>query len=182
DATDTIGTANPDIESTFTAVANTSAQRWACRRFITRPLAAQTVTSNVDSWGYRFSQSQSNSSHNAVIHIRAYVWTPSTGTQGTIFLNVTPAAFTGTTETDTGVQSSVAIANATCANGYILVFEITDEFTQGMATAYMSQFAYDGTTEGSITTAASYITPPFALTLYTPSNTAVNPLLMTLSR
>ena len=65
----------------------------------------------------------------------------------------------------------------TILDGDILVFDISDTFTQGMATAYTGTFCYDGTTEASTTTNAAFINAPVALTLFTdrvPRSSAVN--------
>jgi len=73
------------------------------------------------------------------------------------------AAATEQTESLTVAWSATSV---TILDGDILVFEVSTTFTQGMATAYTDSFSYDGTTEASTTTCASFVTPPAALTLF----------------
>lgn len=172
DATDVIGVANPDTESTFTAVNNTNLQLWGHRRFVSRPLAAQTIALN-GTWTFSYARSQSNANHNGQVRCDVYVWRPGTGAQvGTDAANMVGASgligtlLTGTTETADSVTQLWGSAN-TIQDGDILVFDVFSLFQQGMSAAYTEQFAYDGTTEASASTCASFVTPPSALTLFT---------------
>lgn len=172
DATDTIGVANPDTESSITAAATTAAQRLGHRRYVSRPLAAQQVSTGSNTWTFSAARSQSNANHNASIRCGVYAWRPSTGAQVgvTIHGGITLATFTGTTET---AASATHLENGsvTIQDGDILVFDVYDEFTQGMNVAYTGQFAYDGATEASATTCASFVLSPVALTLFTAGTT-----------
>lgn len=175
DATNVIGTANPDTESTITANADTNQQLWGHRRFVSRPLAAHTFDFTDGNWTFSYARTESNLNHNQSIRLCMYLWRPSTGAiVGTLandsstFVGSEPAsASTETAESLT--QLFGASATTIALDGDILVFDVTAVFTQGMATAYTEQFAYDGTTEASTTTCASFVTPPAALTLYTPA-------------
>lgn len=166
DATDVAGTSNPDLESTLTSNANTTGQMWGHRRFVSRPLAAQTLPSGTN-WTFSAACSESSLNHNQVLCVTIYPWRPTTG------LALGPYnAFCALTEptvaaTETAL-SAVGASGTSLAilDGDILVFDVATTFTQSMATAYTEQFAYNGTTEASTTTCASFITPPAALTLY----------------
>ncbi len=168
DATDVAGTSDPDVEASITAVANTIAQILWMRRYISRPLAAHTFASGDGNWTFSYARSESNLNHNQSIRLDIYAWRPSTGARvgtGALTLNGTEptAAATEQAESITGAWNATSV---TINDGDILVFEIVDSFTQSMATAYTSQFAYNGTTEASTTTCATFVTPPTALTLF----------------
>ena len=168
DATDVAGSSSPDLKSTITAVANTTLQNWGHRRFVSRPLAAQTFASTDGNWTFSYARSESNTNHNQQIVLHAYPWRPSTGLRvSTGLVNVTgtepTAASTEQTESLTAAWSATSV---TILDGDILVFEVSTSFTQGMSTAYTDTFNYDGTTEASTTTCASFVTPPAALTLF----------------
>lgn len=172
DATDTIGTANPDTESSITAAASTSAQRLGHRRFVSRPLAAQTFANADGAWTFSYARSESNTNHNATsgapIDAVVYLWRPTTGLRvGTQIITLI-GNFLGVASAETA-DSVTANWNGTTAisDGDILVFDVYSLFQQSMATAYTDQFAYNGTTEGSTTTCASFITPPSPVTLFT---------------
>lgn len=168
-ANDVLGTANPDIESTFTAVANTNAQSWGHRRFVSAPLATQTIQFSA-TWQANVAASESNVAHNQNLTLIAYAWRPSTGAVvGTASqsLIATIGESAGSTESVIGIGSGSG-ADVDIKDGDIIVFDITSPFTQSMAVAYTEQFAYDGTTELSATTSASLISTPSAITLFTP--------------
>lgn len=163
DATDVIGTANPDVETLVTATADTSQQAWGHRRFLSRPLAAQTMAAGA-TWTFRYARTQSNTAHHQIIRVVVWVWTPSTGTRnggvgdGALILG-----------TDSGLAAPAvaeAVAGAwggtptTLLDGDLLVFDVSTVFTQTMATAYTDSFSYDGVTEGDPASSASYIAPP----------------------
>lgn len=169
-----IGVANPDTETSVTFLANTTQQFWGHRRFVSAPLAARTFANADGNWTFSYARSQSNANHNATFKCMLYAWRPSTGAVvGTTPTGVllTGTTFTGTTETANSVTGAwVSGAPTTILDGDILVFDVVSVTTQLMATAYTEQFAYDGATEASTTTCASFLTPPAALTLFTPPN------------
>lgn len=182
-ATDVIGTSNPDLESSITAVANTSAQSWGHRRFVSAPLAAATFASGDGNWTFSYARTESNLNHNQAVRCCIYCWRPSTGAVVVALGASNVCTPVGTEPTVAGAQQAESVTatwggtSVTIVDGDILVFDVTTFFTQLMNTAYTEQFAYDGTTEASTTTCASFVTPPVALTLftdYTPRNPGIN--------
>lgn len=167
DATDVPGSSNPDVESSFSSNANQNLQRWAHRRFISRPLAAQTIQGGVNgTWTLSYARYESNNAHNQVIICMVRVWRPT----ALHFVDYTLAYIVGTegglsegyeSVTDDGRGDDFNINNGDC-----LVFDILSYFTQSMSTSYTDYFCYDGTTEASTTTCASFVSPPSALTLF----------------
>jgi hypothetical protein len=166
DATDVAGTSNPDIESVVTANADLLQQLWGHRRFVSRPLAARTFAAADGNWTFSYARSESNLLHNQAIQCTGYWWRPSTGAQvgsGQVLLIGTEPTVAATEQ----AQSVTATSNTQAIlDGDIMVFEVSTNFTQGMNVAYTEQFAYNGTTEASVTTCASFVTPPSALTLF----------------
>lgn len=181
DATDTIGTANPDTKSTVTAAATSGAlQRLGHRRFVSQPLAAQTFAAADGNWTFSYARSESNTNHNGTsgtpISLWVYLWRPTTGLQvGTAHIQFITTILAATVETADSVTGAF---NATQAilDGDILVFDVYSEFNQAMATAYTDTFSYNGATEASTTTCASFVTPPAALTLFTASTFTASPI------
>lgn len=156
--------------ATITSNADVLAQKWGYRRFVSAPLVAQTFATADGNWTFSYARSENNLNHNQAVICFVSAWRPSTGARvGAGGLSITGAepgsAATQLAESVTGVWGT----SVTILTGDILVFEVADNFTQAMATAYTSTFFYDGTTEASATTCASFITPPAALTLETPS-------------
>jgi hypothetical protein len=160
DATEVIGTANPDVESTITSLANSVQQCWGHRRFLSRPLASQTINSG--NWVFSYARTESSLNHNMAIGCTKYFFRPSTG------------LVVGSVDTATGTEPSVAAAEQThffsinengitIVDGDIVIFDVWSLFTQSMSTAYTDQFAYDGTTEGSTTACASNVGTPGTL-------------------
>jgi len=165
DATDTIGVANPDIESTVTATANQNAQNWGHRRFVSRPLAAQTIS--LGTWTLSYARSESNTSHNQSVRCTIYTWRPSTGLLVTtvVAANVIVGAEPTSANSEQAESVSGSGSSAVVQNGDILVFDIYTSFTQSMSSAYTETFAYDGDTEGSTTSCASFVQAPNPITL-----------------
>jgi hypothetical protein len=164
DAIDAHGSSNPDIDTTITSLANTITQSWGHRRFVSRPLAAQTIA-NGGTWTFSYARSESNTAHNQAIQCTVYVWRPSTGAQvGTgecSFAGTEPAS--ASTETAESITANWLTA-VTLQDGDVLVFDIATNFVQSMSTSYTESFSYNGTTDASATTCASFVTPPSALT------------------
>lgn len=171
DATDVAGSAQQ--AATMTAQAVTGVQRLGLRRFVSRPLAAHTFATADGSWTFSYAGLESNTNHNATFVCAVYVWRPGTGAQvGASWALVTTAGIAPSTTAQaaysgTGTWNQGGGASVTCQDQDILVFDVYDQFNQGMASAYTSTFDYNGTTEASTTSCASFITPPAALTLYT---------------
>lgn len=174
-ATDVIGTSNPDIESSITSNADTSTQQWGHRRFVSAPLAAVTFAAGDGNWTFSYARTESNLNHNLSMRCYVYAWRPSTGLRvgsggaQAVYLNggtEPTSAAAQQAESVTATWGGLSPTSLAISDGDILVFDVFAIFLQGMATAYTDQFAYNGTTEASTTTCASFITPPVALTLY----------------
>jgi hypothetical protein len=174
DATDVAGTTQQ--VSTVTSVADVLANRfYGHRRFVSRPLAAHTFAAADGNWTFSFAWAESNTSHSSgtggeALDCYVYAWTPSTGLRNGTSLQwarcLTTVSSGATTQT---AYSSTATwtTSLTISDGDVLVFDVFCNFQQGMSTSYTETFAYNGTTEASTTTCASFVTPPAALTLFT---------------
>jgi hypothetical protein len=169
DATDTIGVLQ--ASSLVTATANQLAQTWGHRRFVSRPLAAQTTPTG--NWTLSFARAENNLNHNMATTLNIYAWRPGTGAVvGSALICSSGGGGTrGAEPTIAATQQAQSFVNAsnavTLADGDVLVFEIGTAFTQGKSSALTENFFYDGTVEGSATDCASFVTPPSALTLFT---------------
>lgn len=168
-ATDTPGTSNPDVESSITANADQLPQIWGHRRFVSAPLAATTFASADGNWTFSYARSESNLNHNQSIVCTVYPWRPGSGAR--VGTGTQCNIITGTEPTSAGAEQVESLnhawgASVTIQDGDILVFDVVTNFTQAMSTAYTDNFAYDGTTEASTTTCATFVTPPAALTLF----------------
>jgi hypothetical protein len=159
-----------DIESSITAAADVTSQQLEHRRFVSAPLAATTFSAADGNWTFSCAGSESNTNHNGQLAVEIYLWRPSTGLRvgGTVHVFIGGAIMAATAET---AYSGTGVWTATQAilDGDILGFDVHTGFTQSMSTAYTEQFAYDGTTEASTTSCASFVTPPVPLTLFTPT-------------
>ncbi len=167
DATDVHGSSNPDTKSLVTSTADQLSQAWGHRRFISRPLAAHTFAAADGNWTFSYARQESNLNHNQAITCYVYTWRPSVG-----LITAAGATLTGTEPTVAATEQAESITAAwgavsvTIIDGDILVFDISTSFIQSMSTSYTEQFSYDGTTEASTTTCASFVTPPSALQLF----------------
>jgi hypothetical protein len=154
DANTTISVTAGQRSGVLTTLANTSAQRSLLRRFVSAPLAAQTMTSQTITVGAARSESNTNSVFQLGVAI--FLWRPGTGA----FVSEVQAAQAQLAATASEVwgTSTFSSNQQSCLDGDILVFEIwRDNAVQTMGTAYTNTFFYDGTTEGSATTPASYV-------------------------
>lgn len=172
-ADDVIGASQ--TSATITSTANTSVQRWGMRRFVSAPLAAHTFATADGQWTFSAAGAESSLNHNQSLTLYVYAWRPGTGARvGTSGQSINAISLAEPTSAST--EQALSATNSwntslTISNGDILVFEITDAFIQAMSTAYTSTFYYDGTTEASATSCATFVTPPVALTLFTGGNT-----------
>lgn len=154
--------------ATITATANTNPQNWGYRRFVSPPLAAQTIAPGDGNWTFSCARAESNLNHNQLVVCNMSFWSPSSGAQ----VGANHLSLSGTEPTVAAAEQAESTTSAwalstTISDGDIIVFEVYDSFIQAMATAYTSTFYYDGTTEGSTTSCASFVAPPSALTLFT---------------
>jgi hypothetical protein len=164
DMDETIGTAQ--ASSALTTAAQTALQRNWYRRFLSRPLAAQTLPTGV--WTIQGGASESNAASNmfpwgAVIS----VWRPSTGAPVATLLDSAGlgAVEAGTAETNISTPTG-SLAGVAVNDGDVLVMELWAPNLQGNATARTNTVFYDGTTEGSTTSNAAYLLAPGAITFY----------------
>jgi hypothetical protein len=165
-ADDVIGTLQ--TSSTIIATANQLAQHWGHRRFVSDPLAAFTFNIGDGNWTFSYARSENNTNHNLTPTMWVYLWRPGTGAQ----VGSAAVHFTGTEPGTTELAESVTatMANPTSIiDGDVLVFEYSALFTQSKSSALTDTFYYDGTTEASSTSCATFVTPPFPLTLFTPA-------------
>ena len=164
DATAVAGSAQQT--ATITDAAAATHQILGFRRFVSRPLAAHTFAAADGNWTFSCAVLESNTNHAGFAAVDIYPWRPSTGLQvGAAILLTLSVSETGTTQTAQSVTGT-STANS-IVDGDILVFDVYDNANQTMATAYTASFFYNGTTEASTTTCASFVTPPSALTLFT---------------
>lgn len=165
-----LGTAQ--VAPTLASNGSTSAQVNWWRRFVSSPLAAQTVGSATVYWKFQFAGITSNASYSPWHFNVSYlgIWRPSTGAAVGDFWNFaeTPSAFAnaGTAETLMGSVGGNAVTvygTIACLDGDILVVEFTGGCTQGMGSSYTWTLDYDGTTADSATSCASYMICPTTL-------------------
>lgn len=153
----TIGAAQASLAKTTLAV--TTAQQVPIGRWISSPIAAQSIAvQTID-----IHMAGNDSSTVSVFGCQWYVdlWRPSTGVAiaHLVFasnLGASVSAFSSTTETAaSSTQSSVA---GTAQDGDVLYLEVwRNTKLQTMATAYTNTLFFDGTTEDSATTNAAYL-------------------------
>lgn len=161
-ATKTKGTSQTSITKASSAVTTAQKNFFVTIFIVQSPLAAQTF--GAGNWFISSSVSESNSNANFGWSCCVYVWRP---TGGTLVGRIIDAANSGTaiggalTATGETFRSNfVAGSNVTCAAGDILVIEFWEVSTQGMATSYTDTIFYDGTTETSTTSSATYFLAP----------------------
>lgn len=175
----TIGTSQTSIA--LTTLAQTTAQNNWFGRWMSPPLAAQTISGTGSAWGSggATSQSNTNSAFTGSFCV-VYAWRPSNGSRVGMIVDHTTSSFGGMaigmfnaaaeTWTSTGATQAVT-SSVTILDGDVLVAEVwsINNQAQSKATAYTNTVFYDGTTEGSSTTSATYmiVNDNAALTLYT---------------
>ncbi len=164
DMNQTVGAAQ--ASSALTTLAQTTLQKNWLRRFLSRPLAAQTLPTGV--WTIQGGASESSTNSNmlpwgAVIK----VWRPSTGTTVATLLDNTVLGTVEPGTTETNISSATGSINGVAVNdGDILVVELWAQNTQANATARTNTAYYDGTTEGSTSSNAAFLQLPGAITFY----------------
>jgi hypothetical protein len=158
---------NYSMDSTISAVAQTSkvlttnavttAQASLIVRFLSVPIAAQTIAAQTIH--YRCAISESNSNSNFGVSYVLALWRPGTGAVVSRLqdqLNGTQSRNATTTEADADLGTTSTVATA--QDGDVLVMEFwRDLVVQGMATSYSNTVFYDGTVEGSATDNAAYV-------------------------
>ena len=151
----TIGTSQASLAGTTQA--STSAQAMLMGMWESTPLAAQTLPTGT--WTLSYAQQEANANANYQVTFCLYVWRPSTGAMvgSALYDHAANGAEGGTSENaasfTTGSVTGVAVSA-----GDILVCEIwRASIAQGNATARVCTFYYDGTTEASASSCASFL-------------------------
>jgi hypothetical protein len=181
---DTNRTASTTISGTagqrsgvLTTLANVNAQPSLLRRFVSDPIAAQTI--GVQTLGYGCATSESSTNSDFLAQFRVSLWRPGTGALVGFLTFGTTSPEATTSEVWISGNIAAATTSRTALDGDIIVIEAWRPVTvQLMATAYTNTFFYDGTTEGSATTPASFINFPNTLTFYTPPAEVIPDLTM----
>jgi hypothetical protein len=145
----------------YTTAAVTTNQRQPLLRWVSPPLAAQTIAAQ--NLSLDLGESCSNTASVFGVGFVVAVWRPSTGAVvGRVFDQPT-AGFTSTTATasQTRISNTVASANTTPVTvqaGDVLIIEAwRTAQVQSMGTSYTNTIFYDGTTEGSSSNVAAFI-------------------------
>lgn len=155
---------------TLNTSASTSLQKARRLKWVSSPLAAQTISAQ--NWTFRIAGSETNTNSNMFFALVIAVWRPSTGALvGRIYdgpnLGAQLGTEPGTSETAEAVMT-VSGSAITVQAGDILVVEVWTYFTQSMATQYSHTIYYDGGTEGSATDQAAYVAPTTAISMFVP--------------
>jgi len=160
DMNQTIGTSQ--ASAVVTTLNVTTLKKSWFRRFISRPLAAQTLPTGV--WTIQGGASESNTSSNMLVWGAVIkVWRPSTGTVVQTLLD-DPTLGSATEPTTSEVnrsQPTASIPGVAVNRGDMLVVELWAKNTQtGTPANWTNTIYYDGTTEGSATSNAAYLLAP----------------------
>lgn len=158
DMTDAPGTSQTSL--TLNTQASTGSQNSWFGRWVSRPIAAQTIPGSTN-WLLDVAGSEANAASNLGFVWRASIWRPGTGAVVVAgFASSTTTAEPGTTQTAALTSTGTSSAQ-TAQSGDILVLEVFSlSQVQSMATSYANTLFYDGTTEDSITSVAAYFSTP----------------------
>lgn len=177
----TIGSAQVSAAATTAAV--TTQQRFWFRRFVSDPIAAQTVPGTSATWALHLGMQQSSTSAQFNIGLGPIgVWRPGTGALVGLVRDATGAVGTGfpasTVEVAASVSSSGINTNVVAADGDVLVIEVWGPtVTQSSAMAFTDTVFYGGTTEDSATSNAAYILAPADITMFAAATALPRPML-----
>lgn len=149
----TIGSSQ--VSATLNTLARTTLQSNWFRRFISPPIAAQTIANQVITVRFAASEANANSDMHEGIVGQLHQWRPSTGANINS-ISFGPGNEPGTTQTAITATRVGSIA-FTMLDGDVLVWEIWSSQNQAMGTSYANTVFYDGTTEGSTTSNAAHI-------------------------
>jgi hypothetical protein len=144
---------------------STSTQFNWFRRFVSPPLAAQTLPTGT--WTLQAGASESNTDSNMLGWYQVIVvFRPSNGVMVATLNDAMTSITTepGTSETNIS-QSTNSISGVAVQEGDVLVLEVWAQNTQGAKTAYTNRIYYDGTTEGSTSSNAAYLDAPGPIVL-----------------
>lgn len=153
--TETIGAGQ--TSASLTTLAQTTQQSNLFRRFISDPIAAQTIASQTLTISVGALEANAASDMFEAGSSSIYIWRPGTGA---IVNNLVANFFgilnePGTSQTHCTITGSST--SRTSQDGDVIVFELWSIQSQSMGTAYNNQVFYDGTTEGSTSNIASYL-------------------------
>jgi hypothetical protein len=154
----TIGTLQKS--TAITTLANTSAQNQPIARFLSSPIAAQTIAQQDIAVHWAGNTSNTNSNFSGSWSLA--VWRPGSGSLVGRLTDVNQSSdpsFNFTAETAGNSKTlSASTTSQTSQDGDVLVLELwRDTASQGMSTAYTNTVFYDGTTEDSTSTNAAYL-------------------------
>lgn len=148
------------------------------RRWVSDPLAAGVAFNNTTNWTLALASSETPATSGQNFGWILLVWRPSTGARvGTLYdsASIGGGDMFDPPTTETAVsQSFRPLTAVTAITGDILIFELWAGVPAitGSVTVY-----YDGTTEGSSTSNAAVLKPPYMLTFQAPSGGATTRLL-----
>jgi len=166
DMNTTIGASQ--TSSALTTLGNTSLQTHWFRRFLSRPLAAQTLPTG--GWTIDGAAAESTlSTHLWPWGIVLKVWRPSTGATVATLIDNPTLATTGpsSSNTETVISNSTGSISGVAVNqGDILVMELWTQATQTNTTPHTATVYYDGTTEDSASSDAAFLQAPGTISFY----------------
>lgn len=165
----TIGTLQKSIVKN--TLANTNDQAVPIGRWLSDPIAAQTIASQTFTVHIGAAVSSTNSALTLTCNIE--LWRPGTGAVVSALYDVahasgpfTPNPVVSLTEADE--TQSTSTTSQTSQDGDIIIIEIwRNHAVQSMATSYTNTLFYDGTTEASATTNAAYLNFANTVTMFT---------------
>ena len=149
--------------ATKTSAATVSTTSYYFTKWVSPPLKSG-VTISAQTWTLSFAGLEANAAANwpttttGTVPISCYVWRPGTGALVGAILNgtsVTGFAEAGTSST--AISGTFTGASVVALAGDVIVFELVATTTQGGATARLLTFNYDGTTEASTSSCASFL-------------------------
>jgi len=152
----TEGTGSGQTSAALTTSAVSSAQTNWFRRWVSRPIAPQTISAQTITLSLAASESAAQSDMFENGRWFLALWRPSTGAIVTTMINDT-ALITEPSTTQTAVSKSLTSTAATSQGGDVLVLELFSAQSQSNAVARTNTIFYDGTTEASTTNCASFI-------------------------
>lgn len=164
---DTIGTSQTSKQWNIND--GSSAAVYYITRFVSPPLAAQTIPAS--DWSYSFAAAESATSVNyptGTVHICLYTWNPTTGSKGSDILignSVSGFAEVSATNSERSQFGVFPGAEVTIQAGEVLCIEVIFNIDPTSGSGRTATYYYDGTTETFSTNTvvsnhASFLVPP----------------------
>ena len=157
------------IGTSETSIAHNSDATTAARdnylaRFTSKPLGAQTIPAQT--WTLAIALAQANGAANSFLILSLYIWRP--GTQSVVGYIYDSHTSLGNEWGTTKDGRAVTFSGSELAiqEGDVLVLEVWRHAVQSMSAVYTQTVYFDGTvdvTEGSSTSAASYLSSPASI-------------------